>query len=72
MSKRTREDAVLDSSIPAPKRIRDVQDYPVDRLSSLSNELLLNILSFLPIDSLNVCQRFAESLQYFLSSPRPS
>lgn len=68
MSKRTREDAALDSSIPAPKRIRDVQDSPVDRLSSLSNELLLNILSFLPIESLNVCQRFAESLQYFLSS----
>jgi len=44
----------------AQKRIRTRNDIgPVDRLSRLSNELLLHILSFLPVSSLNVCQRYA-------------
>ncbi|KAJ5512961.1 hypothetical protein N7463_002513 [Penicillium fimorum] len=48
-----------DSDLPQ-KRIRTWNDIgPVDRLSRLSNELLLHILSFLPVSSLNVCQRLS-------------
>lgn len=54
MSKRRREDDTSD--LPSAKRNRDLVIGPVDRLSSLSDELLLNILSFLPVSSLNVCQ----------------
>lgn len=54
MSKRRREDDTSD--LPSAKRNRDLVTGPVDRLSSLSDELLLNILSFLPVSSLNVCQ----------------
>ncbi|KAJ5231957.1 hypothetical protein N7468_004913 [Penicillium chermesinum] len=59
MAKRTRRDSTSYPDIPAPKRLRDVRAPPIDRLSSLSNELLLHILSFLPIESLNVCQRLS-------------
>ncbi|KAJ5353659.1 hypothetical protein N7541_006223 [Penicillium brevicompactum] len=55
MSKR-RRDCDLDSP---KKRIRAHEVGPVDRLSSLSNELLLHILSFLPVSSLNICQRLS-------------
>ncbi|KAJ5661638.1 uncharacterized protein N7477_009254 [Penicillium maclennaniae] len=54
MSKRSWE--YQPSDLPPAKRIRDVVTGPVDRLSSLSDELLLNILSFLPVSSLNLCQ----------------
>ncbi|KAJ6127464.1 hypothetical protein N7523_003076 [Penicillium sp. IBT 18751x] len=54
MSKRSRE--CQPSDLPPAKRNRDVVTGPVDRLSSLSDELLLNILSFLPVSSLNLCQ----------------
>lgn len=40
-----------------PKRPRTKEADGVDRLSSLSNELLLHILSCLPIPSLIDCQR---------------
>ncbi|KAJ5540655.1 hypothetical protein N7494_005731 [Penicillium frequentans] len=56
MPKRLRGNSPSDSA--STKRIRGVTT-PVDRLSSLSNELLLHILSFLPISSLNVCQRLS-------------
>ncbi|CDM35610.1 hypothetical protein DTO013E5_6501 [Penicillium roqueforti] len=57
MSKRCRDH--WDSDLPQ-KRIRTRNDIrPVDRLSRLSNELLLHILSFLPVSSLNVCQRLS-------------
>ncbi|CAI7648985.1 unnamed protein product [Penicillium glandicola] len=57
MSKRCRDH--WDSDLPQ-KRIRTQNDIgPVDRLSRLSNELLLHILSFLPVSSLNVCQRLS-------------
>ncbi|KAJ5959052.1 uncharacterized protein N7479_006202 [Penicillium vulpinum] len=57
MPKRCRENR--DSDLPQ-KRIRARNDVgPLDRLSRLSNELLLHILSFLPISSLNVCQRLS-------------
>ncbi|KAJ5272860.1 hypothetical protein N7478_007985 [Penicillium angulare] len=57
MPKRLREDSPL--ALPSTKRSRTVITTPVDRLSSMSNELLLHILSFLPISSLNVCQRLS-------------
>ncbi|KAJ5576320.1 hypothetical protein N7535_003246 [Penicillium sp. DV-2018c] len=47
-----------DSDIPS-KRIRTRNNVERDRLSGLSNELLLHILSFLPVSSLNVCQRLS-------------
>ncbi|KAJ6159837.1 hypothetical protein N7497_004374 [Penicillium chrysogenum] len=57
MSKRCRDHC--DSGLPQ-KRTRTRDDIgPVDRLSGLSNELLLHILSFLPVSSLNVCQRLS-------------
>ncbi|KAJ6186324.1 hypothetical protein N7519_007625 [Penicillium mononematosum] len=57
MSKRCRDHC--DSDLPQ-KRTRTRDDIgPVDRLSGLSNELLLHILSFLPVSSLNVCQRLS-------------
>jgi hypothetical protein len=56
MSKRRRDDAQFD--LPSAKRYRDGVTSPLDRLSSLSDELLLHVLSFLPISSLNVCQRY--------------
>ncbi|KAJ5145656.1 uncharacterized protein N7515_000220 [Penicillium bovifimosum] len=56
MSKRCRD---WDSDTPQ-KRIRTRNNVgPRDRLSGLSNELLLHILSFLPVSSLNVCQRLS-------------
>ncbi|KAJ6032432.1 hypothetical protein N7540_003164 [Penicillium herquei] len=57
MPKRPRESS---PSVSSPiKRSRSTIATPIDRLSSLSNELLLNILSFLPISSLNICQRLS-------------
>jgi hypothetical protein len=56
MSKRRRDDTQL--GLPPTKRYRDTATSPLDRLSSLSDELLLHILSFLPISGLNVCQRY--------------
>ncbi|OGE56843.1 hypothetical protein PENARI_c002G04410 [Penicillium arizonense] len=41
------------------KRLRTRDAGSVDRLSRLSNELLLHIFSFLPVSSLNVCQRLS-------------
>ena len=64
MSKRSREeleDQLQHEYLPLSKRSRKDQekaDLP-DRLSSLSSELLLHILSFLPISSLNICQRLS-------------
>jgi hypothetical protein len=59
MSKRCRDQC--DPDLPQ-KRTRTRDDIgPVDRLSGLSNELLLHILSFLPVSSLNVCQRYIYS-----------
>ncbi|KAJ5482440.1 hypothetical protein N7475_001252 [Penicillium sp. IBT 31633x] len=55
MSKRGRDYWISETS---QKRICTRNSVgPVDRLSRLSNELLLHILSFLPVSSLNVCQR---------------
>ncbi|KAJ5984393.1 hypothetical protein N7481_006492 [Penicillium waksmanii] len=54
MSKRRRGEEDQ-SDAPFSKRRRDsATGGPVDRLSSLSNELLLHILSFLPISSLGI------------------
>lgn len=62
MSKRRRDDAQFD--LPPTKRHRDAVTSPLDRLSSLSDEILLHILSFLPISSLNVCQRYVPSFGF--------
>lgn len=60
MSKRRRDSDESDAS--TRKRRRDSSAGSIDRLSCLSNELLLHILSFLPISSLSVCQRYALDL----------
>ncbi|KKK22857.1 hypothetical protein ARAM_005891 [Aspergillus rambellii] len=45
---------------PLPKRARtNAAESETDRLSLLSNEILLHILSFLPIPSLLTCQRLS-------------
>lgn len=59
MPKRPRGDKRSDT--PPAKRTKGPLTGRIDRLSSLSDELLLNILSYLPISSLNVCQRYGES-----------
>ncbi|KAJ5126215.1 hypothetical protein N7526_008392 [Penicillium atrosanguineum] len=72
MSKRCRE--YQPSDLPPAKRNRDLVTDPVDRLSSLSDELLLNILSFLPVSSLNLCQTGDSELwkrQYYSQWVRP-
>ncbi|KAJ5105153.1 hypothetical protein NUU61_002500 [Penicillium alfredii] len=55
MPKRCREP--WSSDLLSAKRTR--KDGSVDHLSCLSDELLLHILSLLPISSLNVCQRLS-------------
>ncbi|KAL4734623.1 hypothetical protein BDV11DRAFT_51532 [Aspergillus similis] len=45
------------SDLPPPKRLRVAEGtQQVDRISSLSDEILLHILSFLPIPALLTCQ----------------
>jgi len=51
--KRAREDC--DGEL-APPKVRRVINF--DRLSKLSDELLVRILSFVPVNSLLVCQRY--------------
>lgn len=56
-------------SMPKRSPDRDVEDnhakrpclHPPDRLSSLSDELILRTLSFLPVSELVVCERCARS-----------
>ncbi|KAL4815949.1 hypothetical protein BDW67DRAFT_175992 [Aspergillus spinulosporus] len=51
-------DELTDSS--PPKRLRVAEDMrQIDRISSLSDEILLHILSFLPIPALLTCQRLS-------------
>ncbi|KAJ5693316.1 hypothetical protein N7462_002739 [Penicillium macrosclerotiorum] len=59
MPKRQREN--VDFDIPPAKRQQEAgnESESHDRISSLSDELLLHILSLLPISSLNVCQRLS-------------
>ncbi|CAG7956905.1 unnamed protein product [Penicillium nalgiovense] len=59
MSKRWRDHCDSDLSQKRARTRADIES--VDRLSGLSNELLLHILSFLPVSSLNVCQRYIYS-----------
>ncbi|KAL2007154.1 hypothetical protein VTN00DRAFT_8592 [Thermoascus crustaceus] len=56
MSKRSGEEL---TELPPSKRLRAGKADSTDRLSSLSDEILLHILSFLPIPSLAVCQRLS-------------
>lgn len=63
MHKRSRDNERTPS--PAPKRLRATADR-TDRLSSLSDELLIQILSFLPIPSLITCQRYCSLYPWFL------
>ncbi|KAJ5156510.1 hypothetical protein N7492_009313 [Penicillium capsulatum] len=56
MPKRPREE--VQDDLPPAKRTRG-KNGSSGRLSTLSNELLLHILSFLPMRSLNVCQRIS-------------
>lgn len=56
MSKRRNDNEL--SKHPPPKRPRTTEaGLQTDNLSSLSNEILLHILSFLPIPALLICQR---------------
>ncbi|KAJ5794458.1 hypothetical protein N7457_001057 [Penicillium paradoxum] len=57
MSKRDRDN--YDPNVRQKRLCTRTNVGPVDRLSRLSNELLLHILSFLPVPSLNVCQRLS-------------
>lgn len=50
--KRSRE---VEDEVQHPAKVRRVAN--VDRLSGLSDELLIRILSFLPVSSLLTCQR---------------
>ncbi|PYI04276.1 F-box domain protein [Aspergillus sclerotiicarbonarius CBS 121057] len=45
--------------LPPPKRPRTIPRDHIDQISSLSDELLIHILSFLPIPSLLVCQQLS-------------
>jgi hypothetical protein len=57
-----REDC--DGEHPAPKLRRVAK---VDRLSRLSDELLLRVLYLVPVDSLLLCQRYC-GLDIFMAS----
>ena len=58
MPKRSRDEE--HDSVRSPKRAKARSpSAPADRLSTLSDELLLRVLSFLPIHDLNVCQCLA-------------
>lgn len=48
---------------PTPKRMRVARLPKTDRLSTLSDELLLQILSFLPTKALLLCQRYVRMSQ---------
>ena len=54
MSKRVRDEDVLED-VPSSKRMRPSS---VDRLSKLSDELILRVLANLPVSQLVVCQRY--------------
>lgn len=54
MAKRA-ADALSDVGSPPKKRTRGSSNP--DRLSQLSDETLLRILSYLPVPALNACQR---------------
>jgi hypothetical protein len=59
--KRAREDCDgCDEEHPA--KVRRV--IKIDTLSKLSDELLVRILSFVPVDSLLVCQRYQSCSVY--------
>ncbi|PYH33197.1 WD domain protein [Aspergillus neoniger CBS 115656] len=45
--------------LPPPKRLRMTPNGHLDHISRLSDELLLHILSFLPLPSLLVCQQLS-------------
>lgn len=61
MAKRQRDgDGEIAREPPATKRNKSSSP---DRLSSLSDELLLKVLSFLPISQLVVCQRYVDVFQ---------
>lgn len=67
-------EVLIDSAIEMAKRAREVVDdideshskrfkaSVVDRLSRLSDELILRVLSCLPVAQLIVCQRYVPSL----------
>ncbi|EEQ90558.1 F-box domain-containing protein [Blastomyces dermatitidis ER-3] len=58
MSKR-RLDDVQTANAPPEKRVRADDSRKKDLLSGLSDELILHILSFLPTQSLSICQRLS-------------
>jgi hypothetical protein len=55
LAKRKRDD---DNDGQSFKRVR-IPSENVDRLSRLSDELILRVFSCLPISDLNTCQRYA-------------
>jgi hypothetical protein len=58
VGKRARDDEDNDGALPPAKR--EKSSYP-DRLSRLSDELILRVLSFLPVSQLVTCQRYVNS-----------
>ncbi|KAF2168059.1 hypothetical protein M409DRAFT_65599 [Zasmidium cellare ATCC 36951] len=61
MTKRQREDD--DGAVDEQKSAKRTKPSSLDRLSSLSDELLLKVLSFLPISQLVACQRLSHKYQ---------
>ncbi|PWY78399.1 F-box domain protein [Aspergillus sclerotioniger CBS 115572] len=57
MSKRNHVDDP--SVLPPPKRPHTIPSIHIDQITALSDELLIHILSFLPIPSLLVCQQLS-------------
>lgn len=66
MAKRRHSEVSADGE-PAPKRVKP---SVVDRLSKLSDELILRVLSFLPVSELVVCQRYVSSLLHVFAMSR--
>ena len=64
MSKRVRAEEALEDAPPS-KRARPSS---VDRLSKLSDELILRVLSYLSVSQLVVCQRYAFVFVLYIAS----
>ncbi|KAK3670892.1 hypothetical protein LTR78_009170 [Recurvomyces mirabilis] len=56
MAKRSRDEDAVREEERSPKRARP---STVDRLSELSDELILRVLSYLPVSQLTVCERLS-------------
>ena len=62
MAKRARDDNDDDDDAAAAafdsRTSKRVKPSPIDRLSNLSDELILRVLAYLPVSQLAVCHRY--------------